>query len=145
MRTTVGEALDLASRQVASAKEEAAAQHWRRARTPRDAWRLFSRWLSRTEPDEDTSDAPYWDTEMHGHTVWTGPKAKQLVLFEKRRVMESFLPDGRGSTRAERWGVATHVVPFAPNPWDVRLIKHHARLIGGPAELSSRLRTRHRN
>jgi len=37
-------------------------------------------------------------------------------------VMNAFLPDGRGSDRATRWGIATASTPFAPSPLDVKLI-----------------------
>ena len=131
MRSTLRDSIELPRSAERGATHERAAQRWRRAKSGRDAWRVFARWLSRTDPEEDTSDAPYWDAGMHGHSEWTGPKATQLVLFEKLHVMESFLPDGRGSTRSERWRVATHVVPFAPNGFDIDLIKSHARLVGG--------------
>jgi hypothetical protein len=94
----------------------------------------FRAWLARANPEDDTSDAPYWCDGVHSsHELWTGPDATRLVLFEKRHVMERFLPDGRGSDRATRWGIATASAPFAPTPLDVKLIRAHGRFLGGPS------------
>ena len=36
----------------------------------------------------------HWCDGLRSSTSWTGPGATRLVLFEKRHVMERFLPDG---------------------------------------------------
>jgi hypothetical protein len=46
--------------------------------------------------------------------------------------MNQFLPDGHGSDWATRWHVATASAPFAPRALDVKLIRAHARFVGGP-------------
>lgn len=110
---------------------ERAARTWREAKSAREAWTRFRSWLDRTEPDENTSDAPYW-RGYSSHELWTDPTATRLVLFEKLHVMKRFLPDGQGSDRATRWRIATASAPFAPTLMDVTLIRAHARLLGGP-------------
>ena len=114
-------------------RQERAARAWREATSAREAWLRFRAWLTRANPEDDTGDAPYWCDGLHSsHQLWTGPGATRLVLFEKRHVMERFLPDGRGSDRATHWNLATASAPFAPTPLDVKLIRAHARLLGGP-------------
>jgi hypothetical protein len=112
-------------------RNELAARAWREAISLTEAWRRFRDWLLRTEPDND-GDAPYWCDGVHSsHTLWTGAGARRLVLFQKQHVMNAFLPDGRGTDRATRWGIATATAPFAPCALDVKLIRAHAQLLGG--------------
>ncbi len=113
-------------------RQERAARRWRNAENARAAWALFRDWLNRTRED-DGSDAPYWCDGSHSsHGLWTGPGANRLVLFQKQHVMDRFLPDGRGSDRATRWKIATATLPFAPQALDRKLIRAHARFLGGP-------------
>ena len=115
----------------ATPHEERASRVWRNARTARDAWARFRDWLERTEPEDD-GDAPWWNAQVYSDLrFWTGPNAKRVVLFQKLHVMDGFLPDGRGSNWATRWRIATALAPFAPKADDVRLIRTHARLLGG--------------
>jgi hypothetical protein len=113
-------------------RQERAARKWRDAKDARAAWALFREWLDRSDGD-DGSDAPYWCDGSHSsHQLWTGPRARRLVLFQKGQVMDGFLPDGRGSDRATRWNIATATLPFAPQALDRKLIRAHARFVGGP-------------
>jgi hypothetical protein len=113
-------------------RQERAARRWRNAKDARAGWALFRDWLARTN-EHDASDAPYWCDGAHSsHQLWNGPGANRLVLFEKQHVMDRFLPDGRGSDRATRWSIATGTLPFAPQALDRKLIRAHARLVGGP-------------
>ncbi len=113
-------------------RQERAARKWRNAENARAAWALFRDWLDCSDED-DGSDAPYGCDGAHSsHQLWTGPSARHLVLFQKGHVMNGFLPDGRGSDRATRWHIATATLPFAPQALDWKLIRAHARLVGGP-------------
>jgi hypothetical protein len=77
----------------ANAEQERAARAWRNARTGREAWARFSRWLAREQPDAD-GDAPWWVADVYsGFQLWTGTKATRLVLFQKQHVMNAFLRD----------------------------------------------------
>jgi hypothetical protein len=116
----------------ATPDQQRACRTWREARTGVDAWRRFRHWLARATPDDD-GDAPWWTGDVYSSLqLWTGAKAKRLVLFQKLQVMNDFLPDGRGSDWATRWRIATATAPFAPRAHDVALIRAHARLLGGP-------------
>jgi hypothetical protein len=114
-----------------SPRDVRASRAWRDARTARDAWARFRAWLSKRKSEFNDADAPHWDTALHPHHQYTGPKARALILFQKTDAMNRFLPDGRGSDWATRLRIATAVVPFAPRAFDVDLIRAHARLLGG--------------
>lgn len=109
-----------------------ACRSWGSARTAVEAWRRFRDWLARARRADD-GDALWWPADAYSNVeLWTGAKAKGLVIFQKHQVMHQFLPDGHGSDWATRWRIATATAPYVPRAHHVALIRAHARLLGGP-------------
>ena len=114
-------------------QQERASRAWREARTGREAWARFGRWLARTRPESDGDATGWCDEGLGSHQLLTGPNATQLVLFQKQHV--NFLGDVRGYARATRRRIATATPHYWPRPHDVALVRAHARLVGGPVGL----------
>ena len=114
---------------------ERACRAWRNARTGREAWARFLEWLARARPQSDGDATGWCDKGLGSHHLLTHPAATRLVLFQKHQVMREFLPDGRGSDWATRWRIATGTPCFWARPYDVAVVRAHARLVGGPVGL----------
>jgi hypothetical protein len=116
-------------------QQERAARTWREARTGREAWARFSKWLARTRPLSD-GDATGWCDEGPGtHYLFTNPKAARLVLFQKQQVMHNFVGDTWGAAWTTRWPIDVAAPHFFPRPHDVALVRAHAHLLGGAVGL----------
>jgi hypothetical protein len=113
-------------------QQERSSRAWREARTGREAWARFRRWLARTRPERDGDATGWCDEGLASYDLLTTPKATRLVLFHKQQVRGNFVADSRGAGWATRWRIAVATPHFFPGPHDVTLVRAHARLIGGP-------------